>query len=144
MISGVPKDWALHPQLERDTAPVGDLPLTRVLLMNDSNYPWVILVPRRPHLVELTDLDEAARVQLMAEIARVMDALKSAAACDKLNVAALGNAVPQLHVHIIARSKTDAAWPKPVWGVAPPIAYETAARERLIETLRHGLQISKL
>lgn len=144
MISGVPKDWSLHPQLERDTAPVGDLPLTRVLLMNDSNYPWLVLVPRQPDLTELTDLEENAQGQLMAEIARTMGALKSAAACDKLNVAALGNAVPQLHVHIIARRKTDAAWPKPVWGVAPPIVYESAARGRLIETLRHGLQISKL
>jgi diadenosine tetraphosphate (Ap4A) HIT family hydrolase len=141
MISGIPEEWSLHPQLERDTAPVGDLPLSRVLLMNDSNYPWLILVPRRPALVELTDLEENEQVQLMAEIARGIGAFKSAAACDKLNVAALGNVVAQLHVHIIARRKTDAAWPKPVWGVAPQLAYEPAARERLIEALRHRLQI---
>jgi diadenosine tetraphosphate (Ap4A) HIT family hydrolase len=133
--------WSLHPQLARDTVPVGDLALSRVLLANDANYPWLILVPRHPGLVELIDLEANAQVQLMAEIDAAARALKAAAPCDKLNVAALGNQVAQLHVHVIARRRSDAAWPKPVWGAAPPASYETAAREALIGTLRRGLHL---
>ena len=117
MDSGLTKDWSLHPQLVLDTVPVGDLPLTRVLLASDANYPWLILVPRLPGLVEFIDLEENAQVQLVREIAAAARALKTPTACDKLNIAALGNQVPQLHVHVIARRRTDAAWPKPVWGV---------------------------
>ena len=116
----MPAAWTLHPQLERDTASFGDLPLSRVLVINDANFPWLLLVPRRPGMVDLIDLDEVEQAQLMTEITRVARALREVTKCDKLNVAALGNAVPQLHVHIIARFRTDVAWPKPVWGAAPP------------------------
>ncbi len=95
--------WSLHPQLAKDTVPLGDLALTRVLLANDANYPWLILVPRLPALVELIDLEQNEQVQLVAEIDAAARALKSATACDKLNIAALGNQVAQLHVHVIAR-----------------------------------------
>src|SRR3954470_22263820 len=95
--------WSLHPQLERDTESLGDLALSRVLINNDANYPWLILVPRRPELIELIDLDEAAQVQLMTEVTRIARALREVPSCHKLNIAALGNVVPQLHVHIIAR-----------------------------------------
>ena len=122
--------WSLDPQLERDTFALGDLPLSRVLLMNDANYPWLILVPRRPALVEIIDLAENEQAQLMAEIARASHALKAVTACDKLNVAAIGNVVAQLHVHIVARRQSDAAWPKPVWGHAP--ARPTSGRARAI------------
>lgn len=115
--------WSLHPQLERDTAGIGDLPLSRVLVINDANYPWVLLVPRRENIVEIIDLNEVEQAQLMTEITRVSRAMREVTGCDKLNVAALGNMVPQLHVHIIARFRGDAAWPKPVWGVAPPKDY---------------------
>src|SRR6218665_3224485 len=108
--------WSLHPQLEKDTINIGDLPLSRVLVIKDANYPWLLLVPRRPAVVEIIDLDEIEQAQLMVEITRVSRVLKAVTQCDKLNVAALGNAVPQLHVHVIARRKTDKAWPKPVWG----------------------------
>jgi diadenosine tetraphosphate (Ap4A) HIT family hydrolase len=131
--------WSLDPQLARDTVAVGDLVLTRVLLANDANYPWLILVPRLPGLADLTDLEPDAQVQLIGEIDAAARALKGAVACDKLNVAALGNQVAQLHVHVIARRKNDAAWPKPVWGVAPPRDYAPAERERLIGALRHAL-----
>src|SRR5437868_12565556 len=94
--------WSLHPQLERDTVSLGDLALSRVLVNNDANYPWLILVPRRPDLVELIDLDDAAQAQLMTDVTRVGHALREVTACHKLNVAALGNMVPQLHVHVIA------------------------------------------
>jgi len=134
--------FSLAPQLEADTVPVGDLPLSRVLLMNDANYPWLILVPRLPGITEIIDLEANVQTQLLSEIARVSAALKSLTGCDKLNVAALGNVVPQLHVHVIARFKTDAAWPKPVWGVVPAKPYEHAARERLVADLRRALQIA--
>lgn len=134
--------FALHPQLEADTTPIGDLPLSRVLLANDANYPWLILVPRLPNVSELIDLEENAQVQLTAEIARVSAMLKAVTACDKLNVAALGNMVAQLHVHVIARFRTDAAWPKPVWGAAAPKPYEDAVRARLTGDLRAALQIA--
>ena len=133
--------WSLHPQLALDTVAVGDLALSRVLLMNDANFPWLILVPRKPGMVEIIDLAETEQVQLLGEIVGAARALKSATACAKLNIAALGNQVAQLHVHVIARNPTDAAWPKPVWGAAPPAAYPPHARERLIGAIRHGLQI---
>jgi len=133
--------WSLHPQLAQDTVPLGDMALTRVLLANDANYPWLILVPRRAGLVELIDLDRKEQAQLLAEIDATARALKGATKCDKLNIAMLGNQVAQLHVHVIARRKGDAAWPKPVWGAAPPLAYDPAARKGLIDALRRGLQI---
>ena len=131
MVSGTPKDWSLHPQLAQDTVPIGDLPLARVLLANDANYPWLILVPRRPGLIELIDLEENAQVQLLGEIATAARALKSITECDKLNIAALGNQVAQLHVHVIARRHSDAAWPKPVWGAAPAGRVQSDGARRL-------------
>jgi diadenosine tetraphosphate (Ap4A) HIT family hydrolase len=131
--------WTLHPQLEGDTSPVGDLPLSRLLLANDANYPWLMLVPRRAGVSEIIDLADAEQVALAAEIARVCRALKAVAPCDKLNVAALGNVVPQLHVHVIARRRDDPAWPRPAWGAAPARDYDPAARERLVAALRREL-----
>ena len=125
--------WSLHPQLAQDTIPVGDLPLARVLLANDANYPWLILVPRLPGLVELIDLEENAQVQLLGEISAAARALKKVTACDKLNIAALGNQVAQLHVHVIARRRSDVAWPKPVWGVKPALAYAQGQQATLRE-----------
>ena len=133
--------WSLHPQLAKDTVPVGDLALSRVLLAADANYPWLILVPRLPTLVELIDLEENAQVQLLSEVAAAARALKNITECEKLNIAALGNQVPQLHVHIIGRRHSDAAWPKPVWGVVPPIAYEPHSLNGLLAALRRRLAI---
>jgi diadenosine tetraphosphate (Ap4A) HIT family hydrolase len=134
--------WTLHPQLAADTVAVGDLPLSRVLLMNDANYPWLILVPRRPGLVEIIDLEENEQVQLFGEIANAARALKSVTDSQKLNIAALGNSVSQLHVHVIARNPGDAAWPKPVWGNAAAASYDQAVRERLVTDIRRGLHIA--
>ena len=120
---------------------MGDLALAHVLLANDANYPWLILVPRKPGLVELIDLEENEQVQLLGEIANAARVLKTITKCDKLNIAALGNQVPQLHVHVIARRRSDAAWPEPVWGAAKAANYEPDARERLIATMRSGLQM---
>jgi diadenosine tetraphosphate (Ap4A) HIT family hydrolase len=133
--------WTLDPVLERDTYPVGDLPLCRVLLSRDANYPWLLLVPRRRGAVDIIDLDQDDQAQLAAEIADASRALKAVTACDKLNVAAIGNVVAQLHVHVIARRRDDAAWPKPVWNTVPPREYEEAARDALIASLRGSLPI---
>lgn len=134
--------WSLDPQLAADSVPVGDLPLSRVLLANDANYPWLILVPRRPALTELIDLEENEQMQLLAEIDVTARALKTATACDKLNIAALGNQVAQLHVHVIARRRSDPAWPKPVWGAIPARAYDAGGRQTFIAAIRRGLKIT--
>ncbi len=135
-------NFSLHPQLARDTVLVGDLALSRVLLMNDANYPWLILVPRREGVVELIDLAEEDRQQLMREIARTSAALKALTDCEKLNVAAIGNLVPQLHTHIVARRRSDAAWPKPVWGAAPALAYDVRVRDGFVAALRRRLALT--
>ena len=134
--------WSLHPQLAQDTVPVGDLALARVLLANDANYPWLILVPRRPALVELIDLEENAAGATAGRDRRRRARAQAITACDKLNIAALGNQVAQLHVHVIARRHSDAAWPKPVWGAAAPANYDPRLRETLIGAIRSGLQIA--
>jgi diadenosine tetraphosphate (Ap4A) HIT family hydrolase len=131
--------WSPHPQLQNDTIEIGDLPLCRVLVIKDANYPWLLLVPRREGAVEIIDLSEIEQAQLMTEISRVARALKEIAKCDKLNIAALGNAVPQLHVHVIARRKGDAAWPRPVWGVVPPLAHDAEEVQRFINALRRKI-----
>lgn len=141
MISGPAAGWSLDPQLQRDTIPIGDLPLCQVLLINDANYPWLLLVPRRPGVSEIIDLESAEQAQLMSEVTHAAGALKAATGCDKINIAALGNVVAQLHVHVIARFRGDAAWPKPVWGQVPARAYEKDALERLLGSLRPRLAL---
>ncbi|CCD94574.1 conserved hypothetical protein, Histidine triad (HIT)hydrolase domain [Bradyrhizobium sp. ORS 375] len=131
--------WSLHPQLAKDTINIGDLPLSRVLVIKDANYPWLLLVPRREGAVEIIDLDEVAQAQLMTEITRVSRAIKEITKCDKLNVAALGNMVPQLHIHIIARRTSDVAWPRPVWGVAPPVPHDAQEVESFISAVRRKI-----
>jgi diadenosine tetraphosphate (Ap4A) HIT family hydrolase len=131
--------WSLHPQLKQDTIDIGDLPLSKVLVIKDANYPWLMLVPRRLEKVEIIDLDEVEQAQLMAEVSRAAKALKEITKCDKLNIAALGNVVPQLHVHVIARRSSDAAWPRPVWGVVPPLAHDAAEVQHFISALRRKI-----
>jgi diadenosine tetraphosphate (Ap4A) HIT family hydrolase len=133
--------WTLDPQIERDTVPVGDMPLCRILLMNDANYPWLLLVPRRPAIVEIADLDATERLRLMADVADAAGTLKGLTGCDKINVASLGNVVAQLHVHIVARSRGDPAWPKSVWGLAPAKPYDEATARSLIAALRQRLAL---
>ncbi|MEE3625710.1 HIT family protein [Nitrospirillum sp. BR 11752] len=116
-------DFVLHPRLAADTVAVGDLPLSRVLLSRNASWPWLILVPRRAGAVEIHRLETADQVQLMAEIAQVSRVMEAAFSPDKLNVAAIGNLVPQLHVHVVARTRGDAAWPGPIWGSGFEEAY---------------------
>ncbi|SEQ82560.1 Diadenosine tetraphosphate (Ap4A) hydrolase [Solimonas aquatica] len=131
--------FELHPQLRADTLAVGDWPLSRVLLMNDTHYPWLILVPRRPGLREIYELPEGERQQLMRESCLLASTLMRLFTGDKLNVAALGNMVPQLHLHHIVRRVGDPAWPAPVWGRHPAQPYLEAAADDCLALLRREL-----
>jgi diadenosine tetraphosphate (Ap4A) HIT family hydrolase len=131
--------FQLDPRLAADTEPLLDLPLSSLLMMRDGNYPWLILVPRRAGAVEILDLAAADRAQLWAEIERVAEALRAETGADKLNVAALGNVVSQLHVHVIARFRSDAAWPAPVWGKVPAIPLDPARTAALVAGLKTRL-----
>lgn len=132
--------FSLHPQLAADTFEVTKLGLCRVLLMNDSTYPWLILVPERADVREIHALKEADQQTLMREISHVASVMETLFEADKMNVAALGNMVPQLHVHIIARYEGDAAWPGPVWGKVPAKAYEPAACDDSIAKIKEALE----
>ena len=128
--------FELHPTLAADTVRVADLGLSRLLLMNDRRFAWTILVPRIAGLRELHDLGTADADRLTAEIRAVSRLLLARERADKMNVAALGNMVPQLHAHVIARFATDPAWPGPVWGKVPPRPYAAGEAEKLIVSLR--------
>ncbi|MBV7299647.1 HIT domain-containing protein [Enterovibrio paralichthyis] len=108
--------FALHPRLEADTTWLGDLPLCRVLLSKEDIGPWLILVPKVDGITELHHLSEQDQQQFMRESSLIASRLEQFASPDKINIGALGNMVPQLHVHHIARFQTDIAWPGPVWG----------------------------
>jgi diadenosine tetraphosphate (Ap4A) HIT family hydrolase len=131
--------FELHPRLAADTIALGDFPLCRLLLMNDAQYPWFILVPRREHAREIYLLEERDQLQLLRESSTLSRALMNAFAGEKLNVAALGNVVPQLHVHHVVRYARDAAWPGPVFGKHPAVPYDAPAQERRIAALRDRL-----
>lgn len=131
-------DFLLDSRLQGDTICLGELPLCRVLMMDERRYPWLILVPRRPGLVELSDLDEASGLQLWGEMHQCMAALKNLGT--KINLGALGNIVRQLHVHVIARTEGDPAWPGPVWGHSPREPWpDGAARDAAAADLRARL-----
>lgn len=132
-----PNAFTLHPRLVADTAFVVDWQLCRVLAMNDARYPWIVLVPRRASLVEIHEVEEHA--ELIAEIARASRGLKALAGAAKINIGALGNLVPQLHIHVVARDPGDAAWPGPVWGQGAAKPYDAAALEAFVAGLREGL-----
>lgn len=138
----MPDAWTLNARIAADTFPVGDLPLCRVVLSKDANYPWLMLVPRRAGVTELTDFNPQDRATLSAEMDQAARALKAITECDKINVAAFGNVVPDVHVHVIGRRHSDAAWPKPVWGVVPAIDYDPAVRDGFVTALRKALNIN--
>ncbi|MDB6145459.1 MAG: hypothetical protein JWP80_4503 [Pseudomonas sp.] len=128
--------FVLDPRLVQDTVAIGDFPLCRLLLSNDSNYPWFILVPRRPDISEVFELDSADQLQLWQETRSLAQLLKESFSADKLNVAALGNVVNQLHMHVIVRFREDAAWPAPVWGKHPARPYTAEQLSVVLERLR--------
>ena len=131
--------FELHPRLGADTTPLTDWALCRVLLMNDAGYPWLILVPRRSAISEITELTAPDQSLLMSEIAQASARLRAHVSPDRINVAALGNVVAQLHVHVIARFIGDAAWPRPVWGAAPATPYSPDALERRVAEFKAAL-----
>lgn len=132
-------DFALDPQLAADTVEIARWDLCRILLMKDANYPWLILVPERAGLRDLHDLSDADLMQATAETARASRILSSLVQPTKMNVAMLGNQVPQLHIHVIARSTDDPAWPKPVWGVKPARPYAAEALSARVAELRAAM-----
>lgn len=126
-------DFSLDPQLAADTVVVGDLALCSVLLMDDARFPWLVLVPRRRRASELTDLSNDDAAVLMGEIRIAVGVMQALSQPDKVNVAALGNVVAQLHVHVVGRFRSDPAWPGPVWGHDSRTPYPPHARAQLIE-----------
>jgi len=131
--------FALDPRLAADTFLLGDFDLSRVLLMDDARFPWLILVPRRAELRELIELPRDEQQVLLDEINRCAHVLHALHRPDKLNIAALGNIVAQLHVHVVARHARDAAWPRPVWGVGTREPHASAALADRIRALRTAL-----
>jgi diadenosine tetraphosphate (Ap4A) HIT family hydrolase len=125
----------LHPQLKKDCFVLGEFNLCALLLLNDANYPWFILVPKRENIREIHQLSEKDQQQLMAESMFFSRTLEQVFQPDKLNIAALGNVVPQLHIHHIARFTSDACWPAPVWGAVNAIPY----RQKQIEAIKNQL-----
>ena len=129
----------LHPQLAKDTVVLGQFLLSKLLLMRDANYPWLILVPDREAVTEIFQLDEADQQQLQRESSCVARLLASEFNADKINIGALGNIVPQLHIHHIARHTDDPAWPAPVWGTCPAKPYSENELEKTIGMVKAAL-----
>ncbi len=132
--------FLLHERLAMDCEEVLDWPLCRVLLARDANYPWLILVPRRLGLRDFHNLAGDDLAQASREIVWASETLETLFQADKLNVAALGNQVPQLHIHVIARFHDDEAWPGPIWGVAPALAYEPDLLASRLAALKDALR----
>lgn len=128
--------FELHPRLNEDCITIGNFPLCRLLLMNDANYPWFILVPRKEGVREIFELSEDEQKQLMKESSSFSQIIADHFSADKINVAALGNVVPQLHIHHIVRFTDDPAWPAPVWGHADARAYSDSEARELIDRIQ--------
>lgn len=131
--------FSLHPQLAQDTFFVGDFPLSTCRLMNDMQFPWLILVPRVPGITELYELSQADQEQFLRESSWLSSQLARVFRADKMNVAALGNMVPQLHFHHLVRYQNDVAWPKPVWGT-PAVPYSSEVLAHMRQTLMLALR----
>ncbi|KGS15825.1 MULTISPECIES: HIT family protein [Pseudomonas syringae group] len=131
--------FVLDPRLQQDTLPIGDFPLCRLLLSNDAHYPWFILVPRRADISEVFQLEPADQLQLWQETNALAKMLKDVFDADKINVAALGNVVSQLHMHVIVRKRDDVAWPAPVWGKHAAVAYSDEQFAAICRRLKPAL-----
>ena len=132
--------YELHHQLKQDTFYLGHFKLCDVLLMNDARYPWVILVPRRENITEVFQLSNADQHLLSTESALVAKQLSSLVAADKMNIAALGNIVSQLHIHHVARYQTDEAWPAPIWGTGSTVTYSKGESLAVAEQMKMVLK----
>lgn len=133
-------NFQLHPRLEQDCKEIGRFKLSRLLLMNDSQYPWCILVPEREDISEIYQLTTSDQQQLQQESCLLSEKMAELYDADKMNVAAIGNMVPQLHLHHIARYRTDPAWPAPVWGISDPIPYDKKQLKAQIALLREAVE----
>lgn len=131
--------FQLDKKLEQDCLFVADLKISKLLLMNDANFPWLILVPKKANLVEISDLDFADQVEVLQEINLLTKILKEIFFAEKINIAALGNVVRQLHIHVIARFENDAVFPKPVWGNFTAKPYEKKQAEEIINKIKRFL-----
>lgn len=131
--------FLIDPRLAADTQPIAEMQLSSLLLMDDARFPWLILVPRIAGARELSDLDEADRHSLLGEISAISRVLETLLHPDKINIAALGNIVSQLHVHLIARYTNDAVWPQPVWGRGERVRYDDGPRTQRVAQLRKAL-----
>jgi diadenosine tetraphosphate (Ap4A) HIT family hydrolase len=131
--------FALHPQLEKDSSFIVNLDLCAVRLINDANYPWLILVPRLVGIVEVIDLSDNQQQLLWQESAMLSRVLTHLFTPDKLNIAALGNMVPQLHLHHVVRYKNDVSWPKPIWGQVPNIPYTKEKQASQLNLIKHAI-----
>lgn len=136
-------DFEVHLQLLNDSAVVGDANLCRVLLMNDARFPWLILVPRIDGLRDFHEIPPEHHSALFSEIESASLITQRLISADKINVAALGNQVPQLHIHIIGRLTSDAAWPGPVWGVGEPMPYKDEERSERIQLVSDAMDLTR-
>ena len=136
--------FELDKKLHADTSLIGDFPLSRLLLCNDANYPWMILVPRRVGITEVYQLNLEDRHQLLHESCVLAGAMQALFAPDKLNIATIGNMVPQLHMHHVARFETDAAWPRPVWGANPTLQYSSESMASVVQMVRQQPAIKEM
>lgn len=132
--------FKLHAQLQQDTILIADLALSKLLIMNDSRYPWLILVPCVEDAVEWHNLSEQQQSELFTETMQVAKIISALPNVEKINIGALGNVVSQLHVHIIGRNARDEAWPKPVWGIGAAVSYEAEAAANLIAKIKTALE----
>jgi len=132
--------FELHPQLAQDSYCLGHFPLSLVLLSKDAQYPWLILVPQRAGAEEIYQLEAHDQQQLLTESSLLSQRLAKAFNADKMNVAALGNVVPQLHVHHVVRYQTDPAWPAPIWGAKPATTYTDQQFQKRVDTITLALR----
>ncbi|MEY4211132.1 MAG: hypothetical protein RLZ92_1513 [Pseudomonadota bacterium] len=132
-------NFQLHPRLAQDCFKIGSLGLSELLMMNDSQYPWLILVPRR-EAKEIYQLNAVDRQTLLDESCLIAQTLQNLYQPDKLNIAAIGNLVPQLHIHHVARYQTDKAWPAPIWGKLPPCLYSEQQAQTEISKIQFVLK----
>jgi len=132
--------FQLHPRLQQDSILIGQFKLSELRLINDSQYPWFVLVPKRPDINEIYQLSEIDQHQLQQESSLLTQTLDQLFVADKMNIAAIGNIVPQLHIHHIVRFKTDIAWPAPVWGKFDAVPYNKEQAEEIINRIKEAFK----
>ncbi len=132
--------FQLHPQLKQDSIAIGQFNLSELRLINDNQYPWFVLIPKRPNISEIYQLSETDQQLLQQESSLLAKSLAELYKADKMNIAAIGNMVPQLHIHHIVRYKTDIAWPTPVWGRFDAVPYTEQQLEKTLKQIKNILK----